>query len=545
MARTTSLADIFRRDDAGRQESLERKRAAARISIPWLYPAEEGDTLDPDQMPVPENFQSLMARGCSNMASNLTLTTWPVSVPAFEFRPNVGILESDEIPPEVKQEMIRLLHIRDIVIASALETGIRGPKDRPASRVKFRTTKYLSNLSLVVLGDSLTRMHDDFRWSQYRLENYVTDRDDCGDVNYHIIRERKDLEFLPDKILRDTFGLRRKDVMEMGDQERIRTMFTRVRWQPNTKKWVIEQEMELSETDRTIINTVEEQVSSWISSQWSLFPGDNYGRGFVELNIGDATAFDSLSLYMREFAAMCSKMTPCVDGGSNVKPRDLEQPSGVPLMGTRVEGGKVMDVAFLTVDKTADFSVVAQVYQALRRDLGASMLIESEMQPKQDRVTREQILSIRNELEKATVGAMAANNDTDVEATIARADHVLVKKKIVGPLPKDAVEMRMLTGVAALSQSVRRTKLENFIRTAPLLGEAAIQYIDMPTALRTLARYDNIDEPGLVKTEKDIQRQTRDAVRTELARAAGEQAIATAGNLVEASAEAAMQPPAV
>lgn len=540
-----TIAARFLRDHAGRDAMLRRKRLAARLSIPWLFPDEDYANVDPDELDLPENYQSLVARGCANMASRLMLATWPVGAPAFEYMPNAGIMEDERVPVEVKQALLSRLHTRDVVIQSALEAGLRGKAARPQCKVRFRTSKYNTMLSLVVLGDSLSRIHPDFRWSHYRLENYVTDRDSCGDVNYHIIREYKDLAYLDDKTLRDTFGLTRDEVNEMGDSQRVRQLFTWVRWQPNSKKWLIEQEVAENERSGVVINETDERVSSFISNYYALSPEDNYGRGFVELNIGDAYSFDSLSLHIREFAAMCAKMVPVIDGASDVKPRDLMRPSGVPLVGARVSNGQAQDIGFLRIDKTADFAVVFQTHQALRRDLGASMLIESEIQPQKERVTREQIISIRNELETASAGVLASINDNDVEATVTKADEMLVKQRIIQPLPKDAAEMRTLTGITALSQAIRRQRLENFIRTAPLLGEVALQRIDMGAALNALARYDNIDEPGIVKTDEQIKRETRAAMQQQLVAAAGERAIDAAGTIAETQAEAALQPAAI
>lgn len=544
MGKPKTIAARFAEQHAAREETLKRKRLAARLSIPWLFPDEHYNTISPDDLDLPENFQSLVARGCANMASKLTIATWPIGVPAFEYLPNVGVLENDQIPVELKQELIRRLYVRGIVISSALEAGTRKGKQRPDTRAKFRTSKYNAMLNLLVLGDSLSRLHDDFRWSHYRIENYVTDRDSCGDVNEHIIRERKDLAYLDAKTLRDYFGLTHEQAREMGDQERIRDLYTRVSWQPESKRWLIEQEACNRDGESTRINETDERVTPFISNYYALAPEDNYGRGFVELNIGDAYAFDSLSRHIREFAAMCSKMTPCIDGSSDVKPRDLTKPSGVPLVGARVSNGQVQDIAFLRVDKTADFAVVFQTHQALRKDLGHSMLIESEIQPQKERVTAQQIVAIQRELDTALVGASASINDNDVEATIARTEHQLVRDRILPPLPKDAVEMRTLTGIAAISQGIRRQKLINFMQTVPLLGEQAIARIDNGVLLETLARYDNIDEPGLIKSEDQIRRETRDALRLQLAQAAGQQAIESAGAIAETNAEAAVASPA-
>lgn len=538
--RVKTIADQFQIDHSAREESLRRVRLWARLSIPALFPVEEYDTWRLDDFDLAENFQSLLARGSQNMASSLTLATWEPGSRAFENVPNVGVLEGNALTDEEKQELLRRLHVRDVVMMSALEAGLKRKSPRPSSRARFRTTKYQTYLGALVTGEALTRLNDDFRWSKYRRDQYVTDRDDCGDVNYHIIREMKDLAFMDDKRLRDHFGITIAEAMEMEDRDRNKPMFTRVRWNPGVKRWVIEQEVE-----GKVINTTEERVTPYICTPWSLTPGENYGRGMIEMNAGDALSFDSIRRGIKEAAALSTKMLWAIDGTSDVQDEDLAQPSGSVIVGARVSGGQVQDVAMLKIDKLADLTIAFKTSEIIRKDLSAAMLIESEIQPQKERVTKYQAERIAAELDKATMGVSTAISDDDTEATVMRTDFQLVRDRIIAPLPKEATQMRTLMGAMQIANSARRQRLLGIAQTAPLLGEEAMRRLDMGVLFEVLARLDNIDEPGLIKSKDQIARETNDMIRAQLAQTAGQQAIETAGAIAETQAKAAAMPVAV
>lgn len=241
-------------------------------------------------------------------------------------------------------------------------------------------------------------------------------------------------------------------------------------------------------------------------------------------------------------AALAAKMLWAIDGTSDVQDRDLEKPSGSVIVGARVQGGQVQDVGMLKIDKLADFQVAFQTSEIIRKDLAAAMLIESEVQPQQDRVTRFQAERIAAELDKASYGVSTAFGDDDVEPTVMRTDFQLVRDRIIQPLPKEATQMRTLTGAVQIANGSRRQKLLGIAQAAPLLGEEAMRRLDMGVLFEVLARLDNINEPGLIKSKDQIAQETNAAIRTQLAQAAGQQAIETAGSIAETQAEAALAP---
>jgi len=293
------------------------------------------------------------------------------------------------------------------------------------------------------------------------------------------------------------------------------------------------------EINQKIIQESQEPVSPYICPTYELVDGEHYGRGFMELVVGgDARSCDALTGHGLDFAAACSRIQPVVGIGSELTPNDLMLPNGRVLVGGNVQGGRVMDVAYLAVEKLNDFSVCDAMLTRVERRLSQAMLIESAVQPQQDRVTRAQINRIAKELEGAMGGIHASVSCEDMEPTVRRVRHVLERRRILPTLPPDAAEHRILTGLSALSRGLKIANLSEFVQTAATLSPSALDWLRQDTVLRTLARYFVIDEPGLVKTPQEREAEVRDQLQAQLAAAAAGKTIDVAGNIVESAATA-------
>ncbi|WP_434127675.1 hypothetical protein, partial [Enterococcus faecium] len=65
----------------------------------------------------------------------------------------------------------------------------------------FRTMKRHAISQLLCTGDVLEMLDDDNRLRVFRLDQYVTLRDSCGDIIYHITKERIDCAAIDDERL--------------------------------------------------------------------------------------------------------------------------------------------------------------------------------------------------------------------------------------------------------------------------------------------------------------------------------------------------------
>ena len=518
----------YEQDDANRQQILDRARLCARLTDPAILPEQNQDP----NSKLPENYQSVGSRGIVNLCGKMLVALFPPEFPFFQMLPAPQIRYNPLVPDDKKQELESVLALYELIVQATLESGTVGVRRR--HRLSgFRSAMRRMIEQIMVTGDTLGRMTDDYQIIVYRRDQYVTRRDSAGRVLYHIVCEEID----PLTLTNDQFDkskLNRDELKDKPVHERCRKLFTRCLWEPSTGdegEWKIEQEV-----NGNVVNSSTESVSPFISTPYKLAPGDHYGRGFVELNLGDLRSLDVLSEKTLDFAAMCSKLLAFIDGASEITPEDLEKSSGSVVHGARILNGEIQDVAFLKVDKLQDWGVVYQNVTRLRDDLGAAMLIESEIQPQQERVTAEQIRGIQNELNGA-LGGVYANIADDLQIPILdRCIHLLQKAKELPALPKGSVEIRTLTGIAALGRAFKAQTLAAFVQQVQAFGPEITARLDMNVLLDIMARYQGINEPGLVLTKEQAHQKIKEAMQQQAAMEATSKAIDVTGNVVEHAA---------
>ena len=519
------LASLWSSDDAERTPILERARRCASLTKPWVLPPKDQS---PDSK-LPENYQSDGARGVTNLIGKMVMALFPPEEPWFNLVLDPEIKHDPQIPAELVEEAEQRLFIREVIIQSVLESaGVQGMK-RPSRRSGFRSGKLTSLTQLIVTGDTLEQLTDDYRLRVYRMDQYVTRRDSCGDVLHHGIKETIDPLSLGEEVC-EKAGLKPAELRKKTVSDRMIDLFTFTEWQPETMKWVVTQEL-----NGITINTSEETISQFFATAAELSPGEHYGRGFVEQNYGDLASLDELEKRKLQFAELCSKFHPCVDIASEVRDEDLARPSGTVLRGVRVADGQVKDIAFLKIDKYPDFRVVYETASEKRKSLNAAMLVESEVTPRGDRVTKYQASRVARELEGALGGFYAPIADEQQQPLLRRVIHQLQKDKVIEILPEDTHRVVSLTGLAALSREVKASRITNFAAVASQLGETAIAKIDQRVLMDVLARYENIAERGLVKTNQQIDAEQQAAIAAQTQLAAAEKGVEVAGNVAEAN----------
>ena len=308
-----------------------------------------------------------------------------------------------------------------------------------------------------------------------------------------------------------------------------------VEWQPMTKKWVIEQEVK-----GKIINVSEENVTPFFSTPFELPPAADYGRGLIEQNLGDVRSMNELSERLLDHAAIASKMMFALDYNSQVRPQDLSMPTGSVIQ-ARVQGGQVTDVGMLKADKLSDFNVAHGVRESIRKDLAVTMLMESESTPRGERVTAFQVQRVAQELEGALGGVYAPIADSMQIPLIERVREVLTRKNVLPSLPEDSIEVEAVTGIQALSNEADQTKILGLLQTIAQLGPETMNRIDKGTLLDMLVRQSGIYEPGLIKTDEQIQAEEQQAKQEAMQAMAAQQAVQSTGRIAEQEAAAQTQ----
>lgn len=516
-----TIAGQWKSDDSGRTEILERARqCCALASKPWLLPP-QGQTAN---QPLPQAFQSLGGRGLTNMEGRMLLALFPPTQPWYKLEAAAEMRYDPNVPPEVLQQIEQTLFLRELMVVAVLESSNLTAK-RGMRRSGFRTRKRMALSQILATGDVLECLTDDYKLKTFRRDQYVTRRQSDGDVLYHIVREKIDPYTLTDEQYAAS-GIKASDIKNKSSAERMVDIFTRVEWNPISELWVIEQEV-----NGNIVATSEEPITPYFSTPYELPPNEDYGRGFIELNLGDLRTHDQLEERLLDWSGLYSKATPVKDYSSMVRDVDFAKKSGEPIT-AKVVGGQVQDLGWFSPTTTANFEVVARTSERKAKDLSAAMLLSSEQMPQKERVTATQVREIAAELEGALGGVYAPIADEQQLPLLRRTLWQMERDHMLQPLPDGLVDVKVLTGIEALSRDIDSSKLMATIGQMAQSPEMMAR-VNMDVLVDILFRYAGVYEPGLLKSAEQLAAEKKQMMQEAIAAAAAQKGVDVAGNVAE------------
>ena len=518
------IGERYEKEHVERKSLLDSARRCAELTKPWVLPNE---AQGPDDE-LPENFQSVGSRGVTNIVGKSLTALF--SPHWFQHTLAAEIKYDRLVPDEVKQDIASELYMRDLVMQGVLMSAHNRSKegDNRAPTSTFLTRKRAALDQLFVTGDVLEHLTNDYRLVVFRRDQYVTKRDSEALVCYHTIKERKDPMGLAED-MQAKAQLSPETMTAESAAERMTDMYTHVEWNPKSQVWVIQQEL-----NGEVINEFEETVTPYFASTFELSPGENYGRGLVELNKGDLRSLDELELRRLDLLGVAAKQLWVTDYNSRVRERDLMKPSGSFIKG-RVEGGRVQDVALLGTAQISEFQILTQGITDKSKALGEAFLTESDVQPRGDRVTAFQVQRIALELDSALGGVYTSISDEQQLPLLARVTFQMEKERLIASMGED-IRIEALTGFAALTREREATSAMTLVQVLAQLGPQAIQRINEDVLINLLSRGLGISEPGLVKTAEQIAQEQAAAAQQQLAASVNQKAVDTVGNMVESAA---------
>lgn len=474
---------------------------------------------------MPEPFSSLAARGITNLEGRLLLALYPPGMPFFRLRPSAKFRFDPSVDPAMLNEFEGRLFLQELAINSKLEQIDRSGNSNER-RAGFRSRKRTSLSQLLVTGDSLEMLTDDYQIKVIRRDHYTTCRDSAGSVKYHVIKEQIDpLALSPMQL--EASQLDYEELQQKPSHERKADLYTLCEWNPISRMWVIRQEV-----NNHIIEESQERVSPFFSTPFELAPGEHYGRGIIELNLGDTKSLNVLTERILDFAAMSSKQLFAIDYNSQVRPSDLAKPTGSVIQ-ARVQSGQVADIAMLRAEKLSDFQVVSATREAIRKDLAVTMLMEAEATPTGERVTAYQVQRVAMELEGALGGVYAPIADCQQIPLVERLLFQMRRDRLLPALPEGTVDVETVTGIAALSREADQGKLMQVLQTVSQLGNEVLGRFDKGVLLDLLMRQSGIHQAGLVKSNEQVQQEQAAMQEAMMKQQAGQQMIQSAGAIAE------------
>lgn len=526
MSRT--IKEQFAEMDTERHGHLEKARECASLTLPSLLPRLSHNKDDK----LSEPFTTVGTDGVSSLSGAVLGAVFPSNVSFFTVSLSEAVQNNKTISPEALEAANQYLFQTEAIYHAALESSPYKANENKGY-VGFRTAMLQHIQQGITLGDSLCYMEDDITFRTFRLPQYVIERDDFGRTLCIITRENvvamslTEEQFRKAKLSYDQYKTAR------GPSARTE-LFTRCQWNHDTKRWVIEQEV-----NGVVINTREEAVSPYFPFYIDLPSGENYGRGIVERNLGELRGLNELERRILEFAGVASMGLVVLDQASNIREDELTKPPGSILRGV-VRDGQVQDIGVFKANNYADFkvihdSVIRKVDQLERRFLRKQGAVRDS-----ERTTAAEILNVTiPELDAALGNLYAPIADSLQKPLVARLRVVLEKKNVIAPVPtalKDWIKVEYLTGSAALSRQQRAQKILQFLAVAQQFPPEAQDYINSEMALNVLARYMSVTERGIVHTPEEVanirneraQREAALQAQNEMSRAAAQSAGAVA-----------------
>lgn len=541
-------ADIkkrYTRDAAERQNRLDTIALCSALTDPSVFPPEAAHENHSEfshnkRLRLPETYTSVGARGITILEGLMTSALYPVTQPFFELAPPIRI-ENDLVSRDdgsYEQYMQELAGIELAAMAILESAGADEQSNRRP--FGFRSRKSIAIRQALIAGDVLEKMGDDYRVRPFRPDQYVTRRDSAGDVLYHITSERVDMLSLTDE-QRAAAEIDIDDYKGRDPLKRMETIYTLIEWNPQSKRWVISQQVRngLIPNSKGEMST-EETVSPYFSTAFKLAPNEDYGRGFIEVNcLGDLRSLNELQRHRLNLLYLAAKQHPALDHASQLQENDLLEETGVPIR-ARVEGGQVQDVAPFSFGTIADYQMLTQGVQTYTQDLARTMLIESASAPNKDRVTATQIQRIAQELEGALGGVYTQIADDQQRPLVARTLYQMQRDGIIESITSDGenlVEIKTLTGLVALQREAQRVKLLDFAQYVQMFGDQGMARIDLDVALSVYQRLQSIKMPGLVKSPEAVAAEEQARLQS----VAAERGIDAVGTIAENTAAQAAQ----
>lgn len=493
---------------------LETARECAAYTDPTVLPPE--DHQDTERMP--EAYTAIGREAVMSLSGKLVGAMYPADTPWFLLELPPHVVNDPDANLEAIRDATQRLMATEITAQSLLESaGIAAKYQRRPHG--FSTQKLASLRQLVVTGDSLERIGSDYRIRVYRRDQYVTRRDDAGDVLYHITKESIDPFSLTDEEFAKA-KLNRDDLMEKQAAERMVDLYTLCEWQPSENHWSIKQEV-----NDEIIGESTEKVTPYISTAFDLSPGEHYGRGMVEKYLPTFRTLNRLEKLRLDQLGIMAKVMPLIDHGSMTNENDLAQETGTPLRAT-VKDGKAQDVGFLGFGNIAEHrSLVEGILQHEQKIKSGFMMLGPSVRDS-ERTTAFEVRTNASELNEQLGGLYIPITEQQHVPTIRRVLHQMRRDRKYGRItPDNLTEIRSMTGMSAVVRDRKRQALLEMTQVASVLGPEAMEGLNAGVVFNAIMRYGGINEPGAVRTEEEKAAIRQQQVALETQQAAQQAAV--------------------
>ena len=469
-----TLAERFRVLDSARQSKIDRSRLCASLTIPSILPPENWT----EEMALPQPYSSVASRGVTALASRILSALMPLNdTPFFKFK----IKNGAEPPTE---------------IAGFLETLSFQVYNKLISK-NLRETVYNALQHLIVAGDVLFCMEDNYSFRNYRLDQFVSQRDVMGEMKEIIHLEYIALD--PEDQLY-AYGAESGIEYRRGYQ----TIYCQYLKQEDGT-WYSRKENAKGE----LIDEGTYEVIPLVHLRWYSITGENYGRSHCEDVLGDLTTLENYTQSMIEGMAAASTFYMGVDPTGVTEVDDIASAKNGSFIAARNN-----DVFTISPAATINPQIAstAQAVDSMRKEIGQAFLMSSSALPTGDRVTATAVRMIGSELETILGGAFSSIARTLMEPIVKRTLVLMLKDEDIDPrlqeqfFDKDGtLTIEIVTGLQALSRDTDLQKLMQMGEMVRNLPDQAIASFKWDSYAKALITSLGFDSRMWVKSEQEVQ----------------------------------------
>lgn len=512
------IQEEFERLDSRRVNKHNRSVDCSRLTVPGLYPADGFS----ETMELPDVFSSLPARGVMALASRMVSAIYPLNqAPFFNFELDQAFVPQGADPTETMSQLTRL---------------DRKVMEKLAS-TNLRQELFVLFQHLIIVGDALFEIIDDYAFRVHRLDQYVVQRYPDGRVKRIIVREWVDPEALPEgwpKMKEESY----EEYEGSGPTDDHRPFYTEIEWDEDLKKWEVEKEY-----CGVLVDSGSYDVCPYVPQVWSRVAGEDYGRSLVEEHIGDIRTLEALTKSIVEAAIANSEFRVGVDPTGITEVSDLQDTENGDFVAARQA-----DVFPIQLLKQIDLGPLASVRSDISQQLGRTFLLQSSVQRTGDRVTATEIREVAQELDQ-TLGGIFSGLARDIQIPIVRRTLVLMGRDKLIPKEilklvdgKGPLNLKVRTGLEALNREVTNSQLAQWAATVGQM-QGVQPYIDWyGWAIKWTSSF-GLEPVGLVKTPQQLQDEQQEAAQQSINQMTSEQMVSSLGAMAETGTKAAMTNP--
>lgn len=481
MTKAQTASGRFDELDGKRGGFIRRCEQYARYTLPKIC-LPQG--YEQNSHELSHDYQAVGAQAVNHLANKIILAGFAPSRPFFRADPDINIKAQLQELGSSESELVDLL-------AQAEKDAVR-LLDQLALRPKlYEVVKHL-----IVTGNVLLFL-DRENTRVIGLRNYVVRRSATGKVVELIIKDTVQFDELEPAVQEAAS----KWAGHNPDKEV--SHFRWLRRQPNgdytMTQWIDSNQLAQGFDGKWPENKLPYRVLTW-----DLSDGSHYGTGLVEDYRADFAGLSTLSRSQVMAAVLASEFRWLVNPAGMTKPDDLEaSENGSALPG--VEG----DVSLIQSNKSSDLQVTLNMTAEYVNRIGRGFLLGAQLVRDAERVTREEILMMANELETALGGAYS-RLAVDIQLPLAYwlMDQLKMSMNGSGFTPT------IVTGLDALSRQGDLDDLKMFLADAAMLNS-------IPEDVRARLRLDElfaelgagrrIQAKKFLKTTAEIQQEMQAA----------------------------------